>query len=47
MAGECEVQMGPANMPCADGQISWATAGGGDEEGSYHAGSGGGIRRVK
>ena len=30
MAGECEVQMGSASVPCADGRISQATAGGRD-----------------
>ena len=39
--------MGPANRPCADGRISWATAGGRGGVAVVHDGREGGVGRVK
>ena len=46
MAGEYKVRMGLASVPCADGGISWAMAGGGDEAAIAHDGGKGGMRKV-
>ena len=47
MAGEYKVRTGSVSAPCADGGISQATEGGGDEGHGDRAGSGGSKGRPK
>jgi hypothetical protein len=46
-AGECKVRTGPASAPCADGGISRAMAGGGNEVAIARDGSEGGERELR